>query len=296
MSEATETGSARPDEPSQQQRESLLRSFFGLFLVPLLVVLVCVGVFIGFGWIAYDRQTVADYLNDLRSSWRPRRAQAAYELSKVLIADPDALDGDPGVQAELRALFAEAEDQEMKRYLALVLGYTHDPEAVPLLIAALDSPDSEMRIYALLALGTVGDPRALSPLTEALGDPDAGLRKTAAFGLGELGDPLAIPALEPQLEDPVADVRWNTALALARLGSDAGVPVLDRMLDRGLTAQVPGITPAQTEETMVSAVRALATVRGAESRELFDRLAREDPSLKVRQAAIEALKAIRAPS
>ena len=287
-----ETGPAKRDEPPEEEREGILRSFFGLFLVPLLVVLACVGVFIGFGWIAYDRQTTSDYLNDLRSSWKPRRAQAAYELSKVLLADPDALKGEPGVRAEVRALFEEAEEGEMKRYLALVLGYTHDPDAVPLLVAALDSPSSEMRIYALLALGTVGDPLALPPLIEALGDPDAGIRKTAAFGLGELGDPEAISALEPRLEDSVADVRWNTALALARLGNDAGVPVLRQMLDRRLTARVPGITPAQIEETMISAVEALAAVRGAESRELFDRLAREDPSLKVRQAAIEARRAI----
>lgn len=288
VSMSEDTPSPPSESPLQEQTAGLLKSFFGLFLVPLLVVLLCVGIFVGFGWIAYDRQTTADYLNDLRSSWRPRRAQAAYELSKVLIADPLALDGDPGAKAEVRALFEEAEDAETKRYLALVLGHTRDPEAIPLLVSALDSPDSELRIYALIALGTVGGPVAVSPLTEALADADPGIRKTAAFSLGELGAPEAIPALELPLQDPVADVRWNAALALARLGSDACVPVLEQMLDRQLTQQVPGITPAQVEETMIGAIRALAAVQGAESRDLLDRLAKEDPSLKVRQAAIEA--------
>ena len=65
-----------PELPDLEEEDSgsPLRAFFGLFVVPLIVVLICVGVFVGFGWIAYDHQDIDDYLNDLRSSWRPRRA------------------------------------------------------------------------------------------------------------------------------------------------------------------------------------------------------------------------------
>ncbi len=68
---------------------------FAVALVMVMVVVVCVAVFVGFGWIAYDHHSIDDYLNDLKSGWRPRRAQAAYELSKILTADPDALADDP---------------------------------------------------------------------------------------------------------------------------------------------------------------------------------------------------------
>lgn len=283
-----------PDEPPAAPEESggdsPLRAFFGLFLVPLLVVLACVAVFVGFGWIAYDRQSTDDYLNDLRSSWKPRRAQAAYELSKILIADPGALDDEPGAREEMRTLFQEIEDVSIRRYLALILGYTRDRESVPLLIEAVESDDPEMRIYALWALGSIGDPRARPPLLEALSDTDPGLRKTAAFALGEMGDPRSAEPLRRLLEDPVADVRWNAALALARLGDRAAIPVLRRMLDRQLVAQVPDIRPEQQEEVMVGAVRALHALDPEGSRELFEGLAAADPSLKVRQAAIEATK------
>jgi HEAT repeat protein len=124
----------------------------------------------------------------------------------------------------------------------------------------------------------------------SLADPDPGIRKTAAFGLGELGDQEAIPGLAPLLDDAVVDVRWNAALALANLGSDLGLPVLYRMLDRSLTTQIPDITPAQAEEAMISAIRSLATLEVEDSRELLERLSKDDPSLKVRQAAIEALR------
>jgi len=108
----------------------------------------------------------------------------------------------------------------------------------------------------------------------------------------ELGDRAAVPRLEAALDDAVADVRWNAALSLARLGSRAGVPVLETMADRRLLAQVPGITREQQEDAIVSAVQALAVVGGPEHRALFDRLAADDPSLKARQAAIEARKAL----
>ncbi len=278
---------AEADLP-EEVGSSALRSFLGLFVVPLLVVLLCVAVFIGFGWIAYDRQSTSDYLNDLQSWWKPRRVQAAYELSKILVADPRALADAPGAEAEVRRLFVETRDPEMRQYLALVLGRTRDPAAVPLLVSALDDPDDKTRIYAIWALGALGHPSAREPLEAALASDDPGVRKTAAFALGELGDRAAIPALAARLEDSVADVRWNAALALARLGSAAGVPVLEAMLDRRLLAQVPGITPEQQEEAMVSAVRALAAVGGPGAQPVFARLEQEDPSLKVRQAAIAA--------
>jgi hypothetical protein len=281
-----------PDEEVAEEAGSgALRSFLGLFVVPLLVVILCVAVFIGFGWIAYDRQTTTDYLNDLQSWWKPRRVQAAYELSKILVADPKALDEEPGAKAEVRRLFREAKEPEMRQYLALVLGRTRDREAAPLLLEALQDPDDKTRIYVLWALGTLGDPRARGALETTLTDPDAGLRKVAAFALGEMGDRAAVPALTAALDDAAADVRWNAALSLARLGSDAGLPVLETMVDRRLLMQVPDITREQQEEAMTSAIRALAAVGGGRYQATFARLAKDDPSLKVRQAAIEARKA-----
>jgi HEAT repeat protein len=123
-----------------------------------------------------------------------------------------------------------------------------------------------------------------------LGSEDSGIRKVAAYALGELGDPVAVPRLEAMLDDGTADVRWNAALAVSRLGSRAAVPELHRMLDRERTGKVPEITPEQQEETMIGALGALARIDGADSVEVFERLAESDPSYRVRQAAIDARK------
>jgi HEAT repeat protein len=160
------------------------------------------------------------------------------------------------------------------------------------LIEAAGDEDSETRIYALMALGTLGDPAAEPVLNGALRDPDPGIRKTAAHALGELGVAGAVSALEALLEDAVADVRWNAALSLSRLGSTDGGSVLLEMVDRRLVEQVPEITPAQAEEVMVEAIVALGVTGADEARPILQNLAESDASLKVRQAALEALKAL----
>ena len=277
-------------EPDEADSPSALRSFLGLFVVPLFVVLACVAVFIGFGWIAYDQSSTADYVDDLSHWSRPRRAQAAYELSKVLIADPSAMDDEPELAARVRQIYSEGDNPEIRRYLILVLGHTRDREAVPALVDELESDDPESQIYALWALGAIGHPVALEPLREALVDDDPGARKTAAYALGQLGLPEAAPDLRSALQDPTADVRWNAALALARLGSDAGLPVLEEILDRGLTSQVPGITPQQQEDAMIEAIKAVVALGAGGRDDLLEGLAESDPSYKVRQAAIEAMR------
>lgn len=281
--------------PPSARKSGPLRVVFGLIVVPLLVVLLCVGVFIGFGWIAYERHGVSDYVEDLKSFWPNRRWQAAYELSKVITADPEALNKDPSALAEVRRQFADPQTEpRARRYLALVLGRSRDAEALPLLRQAAEpsQSDGETRIYALWSLGAIGDPTARPALEDALADADSGVRKTAAYALGALGDNRAATRLEPLLADPVSDVRWNAALALARLGDGAGAPVLEQMLDRRLLRQVPGITDEQAEEAMIQAAPALAAVTGEAARPRLDRIATEDPSLKVRQAAIAARQAL----
>jgi HEAT repeat protein len=293
MSEDPHLPGRRPDEASGPTAtgSSGVRTFVGLFVVPLLVVVMCVGVFVLFGWAAYERRSVEDYLSDLRdnrSFFAHRRKQAAYELSKILSANPQALRDDPGAAVELRRLFSTTDDLWVRRYLALVLGHIGDAEAVPLLIDGAADDDSQVRIYSLWALGALADPSGFATLEKALRDTDPGIRKTAAYALGNFSDHAAMAALQPLVDDPVADVRWNAALALARLGSSGGVEVLEQMLDRRLLAQIPDITPQQQEEAMISALRALVGLNAEIDRATLDRLADEDPSLKVRQAAIEA--------
>jgi len=95
-----------------------------------------------------------------------------------------------------------------------------------------------------------------------------------------------------------ADVRWNAAVALARHGSHEGVPVLRQMLDRTYVEQTVKRDVRQDEDqdpiadVMISGLRAAAALKDPTLRASVEGLSHQDRSMKVRQAALEALKAM----
>src|SRR5262249_47387127 len=107
-----------------------------------------------------------------------------------------------------------------------------------------------------------------------------------------------VATLRTALTDPAADVRWNAAVALARHGSHDGVSVLRQMLDRSYVEQNVKREVRQDEDVdpvadvMVSYLRAEAALKEASLKLPIDGLSQQDRSMKVRQAAIEASKAI----
>jgi HEAT repeat protein len=266
------------------------------FVLPLLVVAAAVGIFLLFNLMTFDRRSPSEYLQEVRGGGPNRRWQAAFELSRSINRVR------PG--PERQALAAETlrvfeslsksrpEDTSVRRYLALVLGKLGDPSAVPDLLAAAKDADSETRLYSIWALGALADPRALDTVLEASVSPDAGLRKMSAYVLGRLGSRAAVPRLKVLIEDSVADVRWNAAIALAQLGDAQGLPVLRSMLDRdGLSRmQLPS---DQAEAAMINAAKAIALLRDPSTLDLLDRVGREDPNLRVRDAARSAAETIR---
>jgi len=116
------------------------------------------------------------------------------------------------------------------------------------------------------------------------------------YALGALPGDQQLPTLRTALQDSAPDVRWNAAVALARHGSDEGVPVLRQMLDRRYVEQTVRREVRQDDdqdpvaEVMISGLRAAATLKAPALREPIQNLSREDRSMKVRQAALEALK------
>ena len=112
----------------------------------------------------------------------------------------------------------------------------------------------------------------------------------AAYVLGVLGDERAIPYLKPLLKETIPDIRWNAALSLARLGDDSSKGVLMEMLDRETITSQPEISSSGIDHIMINATKGLALLGGPKSKGALEDLSKHDESLKVRQAAIEALR------
>ena len=127
---------------------------------------------------------------------------------------------------------------------------------------------------------------------------DAGVRKIVVYALGALPGDTQFVTLRAALQDAEPDVRWNAAIALARHGNGEGAGVLRQMLDRSYVEQTVKRDVRQDEDqdpiadVMISGLRAVAALKDLSLRPSVETLSQQDRSLRVRQAALEALKVI----
>ena len=271
------------------------------FLIPLAVVGITVTVYVGFRSLLADDRSAQQYLAEVRNGGSDRRWPAAYELSR-LMADPKVRADRTLAPALVKAyVAAKDDDPRVRQYLALAIGRLDPPlppEAVAELTRTLESTDGEARISAIWALGSSGDASIVPTLLPLYEAPDPGVRKMVVYALGALPGEAQIATLRTALQDSAADVRWNAAVALARKGRHEGVPVLRQMLDRQYVEQTVKRDVRQDEDrdpiadVMISGLRAAATLKDDALKPLVTTLSQQDRSLKVRQAAIEALKVI----
>jgi hypothetical protein len=268
------------------------------FLIPLAVVGITVAVYVGFRSLLADDRKAQDYLAEVRTGGLDRRWPAAYELSR-LMADPKVR-ADRSLAPALVQAFVESKgDARVQQYLALAIGRLDPPlpaDAIAELKKTLDSRDGETRISAIWALGSSGDPSVVPTLEPLYQSPDAGVRKMTVYALGALPGDAQLATLRAALDDSTADVRWNAAVALARKGQHDGVPVLRQMLDRQYVEQTVKREVRADEDrdpiadVMISGLRAAATLKDDALKPSVTTLSQSDRSMKVRQAALEALK------
>jgi HEAT repeat protein len=279
-------------EQSSEEETSFTQDIWRLFLIPAVIVALSVGVFVLFGQIASEGKSASEYLQEVRHGTSNRRWQAAFELSRILIRDEDART-DPSLVPEIMAILSDeqTEDPVIRRYLLLALEEIGDSRGAPAALAALGDEDVEVRLFAARALGRLGGGQpAAEELLMLLEEEDSGLRKIALHSLGLIGDQSAISRIVPRLDDSVEDVRWNAALSLAMLGDQSGIGILGQMMNPEYLGQVEGITESQKEEARLNAVRASFKLRDPGLRILIEGLSKTDPSLRVRNIALQVLE------
>ena len=270
------------------------------FLIPLVVVGVTVLVYSAFVRCWPTLVRAQDYVAEVRIGGSNRRWPAAYELSRLM--------ADPKVRADRTlapALVKAFEDRptttiracgDIWRWRSAGWIRRCRPQAVAGLTKALDDPDGEARISAIWALGSSGDRRSFRSSSRSTQSTDAGIRKMVVYALGALPGETQIETLRDGAAGSDADVRWNAAVALARHGSRDGVPVLRQMLDRAVCRAIVKRDVRQDDDqdpiadVMISGLRAAAALKDAVAQTVGETLSQQDRSMRVRQAALEALK------
>lgn len=302
-----------PDLTDVRKPTSLLVAQF--FLFPLIIIAFGVGIFVLFGYLAYEETTPEEYLNVIRSSggyFDRQRWQAAAQMSNVIGANPEDFRGTPFADQVLDAyedaqsasatatgayqdpftrLFAlDPDESQLRRFLAMSLGYLQHAPAVPALTAGLADPNAETEIWTLWALGMIKEPSAGPAVAEAIESNDPGVRQMAVYVLGVIENPLTIPALRDALRDVAADVRWTAAMSLAQLGDASGSELLVAVTSRDYFDDFEEMSEEDKERVITNAVHCLGLLRLDSMRDHLAQLSTEDPSLKVRNAAIAALE------
>jgi HEAT repeat protein len=322
MEEHNTTAPLPPDEDLTEVRKpaSLLVAQF--FVFPLIIIGICVGIFMLFGYLTLSQSTAADYVKDIRNGAGKQRWQAAYELSILVKANlkshPERVQNPEFIET-LQGAYKDSRDEDIpvRGYLAAILGELKARSAVPLLTEGLQrdeklkskdwSQDSlldflrpsldkiqeqliQNQIYTLWALGSIGDNSAVPVVLEYAKHQEVSVRNVAAYVLGTLKDERAVDALRVLLNDSNDDVKWNAALALAQLNNAEGADLMMKSLDPGYVDTLPKLSAEQKAELRVNAIKGLGMLRHEPAKETIRALSKNDPVLVVREASMEALK------
>src|SRR5437016_11491022 len=104
---------------SDVPRESSRTILFQFVFFPLGIVVVAVAIFLLFGRLASDEQSIPDYLNEIRSGSSHERWQAAYQLSKSL--KRGEAKKYPNLEQQVANLYTASkhDDPRIRRYLSM---------------------------------------------------------------------------------------------------------------------------------------------------------------------------------
>lgn len=219
-----------------------------------------------------------------RSLGRRTSPEALEPLARLIVGDPaphvraaaiQALGNLGGRRAvSILAPMAEAVEEDWGREALAALGQIAHPDAIPPLLAALQSPQPARRISALQALARQGRPETVETLRKlAEQDNDPRVVRTAIQTLGQLRTPAAVATLLELATTPACREPCIEALA--------------QMDEQRVNWVARGLTHAHVDVRR-AAVAALTQMKRPRASELLS-AALDDPDRMVRLDAVTAL-------
>ena len=185
----------------------------------------------------------------------------------------------------------KADDKRVRNYLARAMGHTENPKfAIPLRKALEREDNLDNLISVIYALGSLRDSGAVSSIHQYVDHPQPEVRLAAVITLGNIGQLSSIQHLQGALNDTEENVRWDAAIALTKMGDSSGQQVILRLLDREYLDKFSEVDPYEQNQIILVAIRASTHIKNPVLSEAVKKLSKSDPNMKVRNAAMEALK------
>ncbi len=271
------------------------KSFFGIiihsfFVIPFLIALAAVLLFATMHWLTREQLTAKDYLEQVKIGGMNKRWQAAFELSKIL-ANPKLIPTNSAFTSEMEAAFLKAQndDPRVRQYLALAMARMNNPAFLKTLVSGLKDSNEENQYAVIYALGMLKDRRGIPVLLEYLDHSNPRIRSITVVAIGNIGDDNIRPALRRMLNDQEPNVQWGAAISLAKFKDPAGKAVLENLLNRDYLSKYSEVDPSEQTQIVLGAVSASSMLNDADLNTQLKKISTTDQSMKVRQAALEAI-------
>ena len=278
--------------PEEQSRVYVL--FYSFFLIPLMITVIGLLFFMVIRFVTFESNNPQEYLTQIKVGSASKRWQSAYELSKIL-SDPDKVPLNDQFKNSIINAFEKSlyDDPKVRMYLALAMGRTGDDEYGESLLVALNDKNPEIVTAVIQALGLIQHTPAVAQLSAlATSSEFQVIRLASAISLGQIGNDSSRPLLKKLLEDEEANIRWDAAIALAKMGDNSGSMIINSLLNRAYYKNFKEIDSWETEKAILVAIRVVDKLGGEEFLPGLRILAKQDPNMDIRNAAINALKSI----
>ena len=278
--------------PEEQSRVYVL--FYSFFLIPLMITVIGILFFFVVRFVTFESGNPQEYLTQIKIGSASKRWQSAYELSKIL-SDPDKVPLDDQFKNSIISAFEKSlyDDPKVRMYLALAMGRTGDDFYGKSLMTALDDNSAEIVTAATQALGLIQYLPAVSKLSVLATSSDFQVvRLASAVSLGQIGHESSLPLLKNLLNDEEANIRWDSAIALAKMGDSSGASILNSLLSRTYYENFKEIDSWETEKAILVAIHVSSQLGGKDFKENLLILAKEDPNMDIRNAALKALEIV----
>ena len=285
MSESTET-------LSRNESTRIYTLFYSFFLIPFMIAIFGAVFFLLFRFITFETDDASALLNQVKIGSASKRWQSAFELSKVF-NNPDKIPTDASFKNQMISAYNHAihDDPLVRAYLALAMGVTRDDFYADILTKGLDDENRESRLAAVQAVGMIGAPNAGPRLHTIAQDSDfPNERLAATIALGLIGDDASIPLLKELLEDDEPNIQWDAAIALAKMGDASGAFIIESLMDRHYLDSFPHVDPTEKNQAILVAIEVASFLKNDRLENKLVTLAESDENLKIRDAAMKALK------
>lgn len=179
-------------------------------------------------WVATDSVKISkdniDTLNLVMDALRTRHHDPGILNSIIKVLARSQIN----VVRPLVNLLRTSQDNDLRIYVALILGELRNPQSVPALLGLLSDPDPNVVYHAIESLGKLRSPEATIPLSRFLVAGDFFLGFAALEALGRIGDGRAVAAIATLLNDEMMGTGAVEALGL--VGHPDGIlPLVEKL-------------------------------------------------------------------